>query len=84
MSWSVSGEVTKENAVDQIMQLEPTYEIGEEAKYQIIKAKEFACDAIAGAAVRGEKFGVSLSGHSQSDSPDSSPDSINISIFARA
>lgn len=84
MSWSVSAEVTKEDAVNQIMKLEPTNEIGDGAKYQLIKAKEYACDAIAGAAVKGEKFGVSLSGHSLSDSPESSPDSITVSIYARA
>jgi hypothetical protein len=83
MSWSVSQEVTKENAVDQIMSMEPTYEIGEGAKFQLVKAKESAIEQIASGAVKGEKFGVSLSGHSQSDSPDSSPDSISISIYAR-
>lgn len=84
MSWSVSAEVTKENAIDQIMQLEPTSEIGEGAKFQLIKAKETAVEVIASEAVRGKKFGISLSGHSQSDSPDSSPDSIAISIYAKA
>ena len=83
MSWSVSAEVTKDDAVDQIQQLEPTNEIGEGARYQLTKAKEFACDAICSNSVRGEKFAVSFSGHSQSDSPESSPDSFAISIYAR-
>ena len=83
MSWSVSAEVTKETAVDQIQKLEPSNEIGEGARYQLTKAKEYAGDAIAGGVVRSEKFGVTLSGHSQSDSPGSAPDSISISIYAR-
>lgn len=83
MSWSVSAEVTKDDAVDQILKLEPTHEIGEGARYQLTKAKEYACDAIPSACVRGEEFGVTLSGHSQSDSPDSAPDSITISIYAQ-
>lgn len=83
MSWSISGEVTKQDAVDQLMKLEPTDKIGEGAKYQFTKAREYAVEAIASEAVRGKKFGISLSGHSQSDSPDSSPDSISISIYAR-
>lgn len=84
MSWSISREVTKENAVEQIMAAEPPHELGEGAKYQLIKAKEYACDAIAGEVVKGTVFGVSLAGHSQADSPQSAPDSISISIYARA
>jgi hypothetical protein len=84
MSWSVSAEVTKENAVDQIMKLESTSELDKGASYQLIKAKEFAVEAIASEAVKGEKFGVSLSGHSQTDYPASAPDSITVSIYARA
>lgn len=80
MSWSVSEEVT---TVDQIQKLEPPYEIGEGARFQLTKAKEFAIEAIASETVHGTKFSVSLSGHSQSDSPESSPDSIQISIYAR-
>jgi hypothetical protein len=83
MSWSVSQEVSKESAVDQISALQPTYPIGEGAGFQLTKAKEAAIEFIASGAVKGEKFGISLSGHSQSDSPDSSPDSIHISISAR-
>jgi hypothetical protein len=83
MSWSLSAEVTKEDAVEQIMKLEPTSEISDGAKYQLIKAKEYACDVIAGDVVRGEKFGVSLAGHSQSDSPGSASDTITVSIYAR-
>ncbi len=83
MPWSVSAKITKDNAVGQIQQLEPAGEIGEGARFQLTKAKEYVCDAIPSMCVRGENFTVNLSGHSQSDSPGSAPDSINISIYAQ-
>lgn len=84
MSWNVSGDVTKENAVEQIGNLEPSYEIGEGAKYQLVKARELAIEVIASGAVKGEQFGVNLGGHSKADAPDSSLDSFNVSVYVKA